>query len=126
MKRLGIAHARTGFNAAQPQQRQERFFREPKPPRLAGKMPEDGRHLAARNVVVERDEVVRLAQIAVIFRNLVFENGVMPERVPREIRQHAMVLMSIVPAMSQDEVRLEPIFDPFEPRRRCEPIREGC
>ncbi len=55
--------------------------------------------------LVERDETVRRAEVAVELRNLVLQNQVIPERVPGQIRQHAVILVPVVPIVRQHEVR---------------------
>src|SRR5882757_8523637 len=74
--------------------------------------------LALHQGLAGRDEDVRLAQIAVPLRNLVFEDGVIAKRVPRQHRHLAMILMRIVARVAEDHVgryasfqRLEPCFD---------------
>ena len=53
------------------------------------------------------NEAIGRAQVAVELRNLVFENPVVPERVPGEIRQHPVILMPVVPVVREHEIGVE-------------------
>ena len=53
---------------------------------------------------VERNEGVGRAQITVVLRDLVFENQVIPERIPGQVRHQPMVLMQVVAGMREDHV----------------------
>src|SRR5262245_11114760 len=62
------------------------------------------RALAAADVLVELDEDVRYPEIAVVFRDFVLENHVVPEGVPGQIREHPMILMTVVAIVCEHEV----------------------
>ena len=64
------------------------------------------------------DEDVRRAEVAVVLRDLVLEDQVIAERVPRQLAGVAVVLMQVVPLVREDEVGrhlalqlLEPVLD---------------
>ena len=57
--------------------------------------------------LVERDEDVRTAEIAVVLRDLVLEDQVVAERVPRELAGEPVVLVEVVPRVREDEIRLD-------------------
>ena len=58
--------------------------------------------------LVERDEAVGRAEIAVEFRDLVFENPVIPKRVPGQVREQAVILMAVVPVVGQHQIGRRP------------------
>ena len=53
----------------------------------------------------QRHEEVRPAEVAVDLRDLVLEDQVVAERVPRQLAGEAMVLMEVVPRVREDELR---------------------
>src|ERR1700722_17034347 len=61
------------------------------------------------------NEDIRLAQIAVPFRDLAFKDRVGAKCVPRQHRHFAMILMRIVARMAQDHVGRRAPFQPLEP-----------
>jgi hypothetical protein len=76
-------------------------------------------HLLATQRLRESNEEIGRAQVAIILGNLVFQNHVVPETVPRKFTNQAMVLMQVAAAMSENQIRserplqyLEGIFDP--------------
>ena len=56
---------------------------------------------------------IGLAEVAVIFRDFVFQNQFAAKGVPGEIGNQAMVLVPVVAIMSQDDVRREIAFSGF-------------
>ena len=86
--------------------------------------------LAFRYPSLEVNEDVRRAEVAVVLRDLVLEDQVVAERVPRQLRSQAVVLMQIRAAVREDQVRrdlrlqlLEEVLD--RPRRRTGRSRRG-
>jgi hypothetical protein len=74
--------------------------------------------LSPGNRFTQVDEEVRSAEIPIVFRNFIFENEMVPERIPGEFRNQAMILMQVQTLMREDEVgrdlclqRLEEGFD---------------
>ena len=55
----------------------------------------------------EGNEKIGRAEIAIVFRNFVFEDEMIPPSVPGEIGKDAVVLMAVVPLMSEDDVGLD-------------------
>jgi len=64
--------------------------------------------------LIEADEHIRDTEVAVVLRDFVFQDGVIAEGVPGEIREHAVVLMAVVAEVSEHEVRLERALDALE------------
>ena len=54
--------------------------------------------------LVEGDEDVRRAEVAVVLRDLVLEDQVVTPRVPRELGHQAMVLVPVVAVVGEDQV----------------------
>lgn len=50
---------------------------------------------------------VRVADVAVILRNFVFQNNVVPKRVPRKIGENSVVLVTIFSIMRKDQIGLD-------------------
>src|SRR6185312_5570712 len=99
---------------AQTRQRHEGFPVEPGADRLAAIVGDQGFDLASRAGSRHRREYVRAAQIAVVFRNLVFEDPVLPEQLAGKRADQAMVLMRVAAPMSEDQRRIEPAPHPGE------------
>ena len=63
--------------------------------------------LLAAQLFVQGDKQVGNAKIAIVFRDFVFENEVIPKRIPGQIGKDPVILMAVVPIMGKDDVRLE-------------------
>src|SRR2546422_11228082 len=63
---------------------------------------------------VERHVVVRRPQVAVVFRHFVLENEMVPERVPGELRDEAMILMAVPSIVGEDHIRRGLLLQRFE------------
>src|SRR5689334_6922087 len=57
--------------------------------------------------LLEARKDVGPSKVAVVLGDLVFENEMAPERVPRELRNHSMVLVQIVLVVREDQIRLD-------------------
>ena len=66
------------------------------------------------NFIFERNEGIRLGQIAIELGNFVFENQMIAKRIPGEVGKNAMVLMPIITEMSEDQVGLNETFELLE------------
>src|SRR5260370_19466293 len=64
--------------------------------------------------VFEPDEEVRAAKVPVVLGDLEFEDQVIAERIPREFRNQAVILMGIAAIVGKDQVGLEALLDLFE------------
>src|SRR6266850_7473592 len=91
VERLREAGGCGRLHAAQPHQREEGVFAEPVLVALRGEALHDGARLLLRGRRVERDEKVRRAEVGVVLRDLVFEDQVVAEGVPGELRDRAVV-----------------------------------
>src|SRR5256885_4489025 len=58
--------------------------------------------------------MVFLSQVAVPFRDLVFEDQLVSKCVPRQIRNNSMILMAILEGVREDDIRREFSCDAFE------------
>jgi len=59
-------------------------------------------------------EHVRRTKIAIVLRNFVFENKMVSERIPGELGDDPVMLMSIPSVVCEDQVWLIDAFDPLE------------
>ena len=59
----------------------------------------------SHGLVVEVDEEVRRAQVAVVLRDLVLEDQMVAKRVPGQLRDEAMILVQIAAPVREDQVR---------------------
>ena len=82
-----------------------------------------------RRRLVERDEEVGRAEVAVVLRDLVLEDEVVAERVPGELAGQPVVLVQVLARVGEDEVGLDGLQTPRRPpsprRRRTEDSRRG-
>src|SRR5262245_37128104 len=90
VKPFRIAALSPGLHASEPEQRQEGLFCEPSTVLLRLKCFDDRCHLATARGLIECDEAVRRAQVAIVLRNLVLQYEVVPVCVPREIGDQPM------------------------------------
>ena len=74
---------------------------------LTLEQPDDELRFASSELLRHRDEDVRSGQIAVVFRDLVFENEVIPPGVPGQLADESMILMEIMPIVREDDVRVD-------------------
>jgi len=54
--------------------------------------------------------------VAIVLGNFVFENEVISERIPGELRDDSVILMSIPTIVGENEIWLIDALDPFEAR----------
>jgi len=54
---------------------------------------------------VERHEKIRLAEIAIVFGDFVFQNQMIAERVPGQLGDQAMVLVCIFAVLGEYQIR---------------------
>src|SRR5689334_5264687 len=93
------------LHAAKPHQSQESFLLEPVFALLGAEGLEQKPQLFPVNSVFERNEEVGRSHIAVVLRDLILQNHVVPEGVPGQLRDQAVVLMRILAVMGEDEIR---------------------
>src|SRR4051812_1959111 len=92
---LGITAGRAALHTPKPHQTRERFIGEPVFIPLAAERAKQVFYLALAGVVIHGHEAIRRAQIAVEFRDFIFENPVITESVRGQLREHSMILMPI-------------------------------
>jgi hypothetical protein len=66
------------------------------------------------DVFFEGHEEIWLAQIAIVFRDFIFQDQVVAERVPRQFRNESMILVRVVAVVSENYIRRECAFQLFE------------
>ena len=64
-------------------------------------------NLALQRARGNRHVKIGLAQISIPLRNLVFKNAVVPECIPRQPANLAMVLMRIVSVMRENDIGID-------------------
>src|SRR5690349_22416320 len=104
MECLGEARRGVALDAAEPQQRAERVFGEPA---LRALRPVGGQQEAGLAPCLRGSHGrvnIRLAQAAVVLRNLVFENRMVAKRVPGQLARDAMVLVQVAALVREDQV----------------------
>src|SRR5512138_3851857 len=114
---LRVSGARSALHAPETHESHEGFPGEPVLVALGAEGIVEKLHLLLANRLVEGHEAVRRPEIAVELGDLVFENQVIPERVPRQIRQDAVILMAVVPIVGEDDIgrcRLQRLEDPLD------------
>ena len=63
---------------------------------------------------IQRHEAVRRPEIAVVLGNLVLQDQVVAERIPRQIGDQPMILMPILAIVGEDQVGRAPLLQFFE------------
>ena len=74
---------------------------------LAEERRADMLRLAAANRRLQRHKEIGLSKISIVLRNLVFEDQMIPERIPSQVRKEAVILVPILPVMSKHHVWIE-------------------
>ena len=105
MESLGVAAPGNAFHSPQAHESKKCFLLEPTLCVLRLESIHDVTDLLLVNFLLERHEEVRLSQVSVVFRNLVFHDEVIAKRVPGQLANDPMILMQIVTVMCQDQVR---------------------
>src|SRR5688572_3419404 len=102
-----VSLRRIAFDAAQAHEAAEGLGSEPALAALGGEDLHEQFDLAGDIPGCHRHEHLRRTESAVELRNLVFEHGVIAERVPRQLADHAVILVQLFAAMREDHVGLE-------------------
>ena len=77
---------------------------------LARERREDQFDLLARQLLGDGDEDVRRTEVAVVLRDLVLEDQVVAERVPRELADEAVILVEVMPRVREDQIGIDSAF----------------
>ena len=107
MKCLRVPAWCSTLHSAKPQQSEESLFAEPVLCALRSENIDQRFALSVSSALAQGYIQVRPAQISVPFRNLVFENELVAEGVPGQVRDNSMVLVPVVARMSKDDVWTE-------------------
>jgi len=99
---LGVFRRRRALDAAEPHDRQEGVAGKPMLVRLGLKEPAQMIDFLLADFLIQRNEEIGDSEVAVVFGNLVLQNQMVPERIPREVRKNSMVLMTVVSIMRQN------------------------
>src|SRR5215467_9006555 len=65
---------------------------------------------------------VRLTDVSIPLRNLVFKNAMISERVPCQTADVTVILVRIISAMREDDIRIRSRLQHLEPRLDCFPL----
>jgi len=105
---------RRTFDSAKPHEPAKGLSIEPRATSLGGEMLVEEVDLLVTGRLIEGDEGVRLAEITVVFGNLVLEDQVVTKRVPGELGDDAMILMLVGTVVGEDDVGRNPRFEPLK------------
>src|SRR5258708_40119301 len=106
VERFGVPAGRSAFDASKPHQAFESRFGEPAFAALAAKRRHQQANLLPPDGSRQLDEDAGATEITIEFRNLVLQNAVITERVPRELRKHAVVLMRVAAEVGEHDMGL--------------------
>src|ERR1039457_3621456 len=102
---FGVAAGSIAFHPAQPHEGKKRVLLKPGFGILGLEGIHDVTDLLLAHFRLERHEHARLSQVTVVFRNLVFQNQMVPKCIPGQFRDQTMVLVRVLAVVSEDEVR---------------------
>src|SRR6185503_3848775 len=105
---------RVALHPAQPQHAGEQILLEPALGSLRGEVAHEVLDLAFPDALVERNERVRRAHVAVVLRYLVLEDEVVSEGVPRKLAADPVVLVQVPSLMREDDVGREVLLELLE------------
>src|SRR5271163_1502162 len=114
MKALGPAGLRTRFNATQSHQASKCVGREPTFAALRPIAVEQYANLAFDMGGLQLNVGRRGRQIALVFGHFVFKDQVAAIRVPGQLGNESMILVSIIAPMGEDQVRISRPFEALE------------
>jgi hypothetical protein len=114
VKRLGDPLGGATANAAEPRHRKKRIVAEPGSLSLARKMPAYYFNLLTNLLERQGYEDCRIAEIPVIFGNLILKNEMIPEGIVGQLRNQPMILVSVFRPVGQDQRWIEVGFDRLE------------
>ena len=124
MERFRVTARGSTLHSAKPQQSEESLLGEPVLCSLRSEHVDPRFALSVSGALAQRHVQVRSAQISIPFRNLVFENELVPESVPGQVGDHSVILVPVVARVSKDDVwtevtgkALELVLDRGELRR---------
>lgn len=64
--------------------------------------------------VIQWNKEIGNSKVTIIFWNFILQYQVASKRVPRQIREHAMILMTVISIMGEDQVRLKSLLETFK------------
>jgi hypothetical protein len=118
---LGVAIDCSTLYSTKSEQAEESLFAEPVLPPLCSENVEQPFAFAPGRARAQGHVQVRLAEISVPLRNLVLENELVTEGVPRQVGHYSVVLVPVVARVGEDDIRsklasqtLERILDRIE------------
>jgi hypothetical protein len=118
---LGVAIDCSTLYSTEPEQAEESLLAEPIFPPLCSENIEQRFAFAPGRARAQRHVQIWLAEISVPLRNLVFENELVTEGVPRQVGHYPVVLVPVVARVGKDDIRsklagetLERILDRVE------------
>src|SRR5207237_8618965 len=111
--RKGLGIATFARKAAKPEERAKGLLVEPVLASLAGEHTERIQ-LPGDVIRLHWNVEVGLTEIAIPFRYFIFPDLMRPERVPGQLVDQAMILMSVVARMSQNEIRIGRLQELFK------------
>ena len=93
------------FEPAQPQNRKESILGKPVFMFLACETLDDILNFFATDRITQMNEKIGRPDISIVLDDFVFQDEVIPECVPSQLRYKAVVLMEVLAIMCQDEIR---------------------
>jgi hypothetical protein len=109
-----VLFGRHRFHSSQPEDGPKHVFRKPVLVSLGLETFKYVSDFEPADLFVEVYEQIRLAQIAIILRDFVFQDKVLPEGVPGQVGKQSVILVPVVAAMGEDDVGAEPLFQILE------------
>src|ERR1035441_6774306 len=76
----------------------------------------DVTHLLLANIHLQRHEHAGLSHVPVVFWNFILQNQMISKRVPGQLCEEPLVLMSVLSVVSKDNVRRDLLLQLFEHR----------
>lgn len=111
---LGVPCGGSAFHSAQAHQRKECFFGEPVLICLSPKESAQMLCLPSANLLVQTDKEIGVSKITVVLGDLVLQDQVTSESIPREVRQKPVILVAVIPIVGEDQIRLKGSLDLLE------------
>src|SRR5205085_10918559 len=106
--RFGVALGRTALHAPDPRQAPKCLVVEPLFGTLTAKVSHQQLDLARERRGGNRHVDIRLPDIAIPLRDLIFQNLMIAEGIPRQPADRLVILMRIVAPMGEDQVGIDP------------------
>src|SRR5271154_4587086 len=104
VKSFGISAGSVAFHPAQPHEREKSFLVKPTLGPLGLERIHNDLYLPLILLRLKWNKHVRPSHVAVVLRNFIFQNHMISKRIPGQLPNQTMILMSVPSVVREDEI----------------------